>query len=51
VATGHSAAAWNGLGIALALQNSKAEARNAFQQAVAIEPENGQYLENLGKVE
>jgi len=41
------AQAWTGLGVAFIASNELGQAINAFQQAVAAEPENPHYQENL----
>ncbi len=42
-------AAWTGLGVALASTNRLNEAVTAFQQAVAADPANAQYRQNLAR--
>jgi tetratricopeptide (TPR) repeat protein len=42
-----SAAGWNGLGVALALQGRKPEALRAFDRAVEISPDSAEYRGNL----
>lgn len=50
VAGAGGAVAWNGLGVALALQGKKSEAVQAFDMAVRLDPASRQYRENLQRV-
>ena len=51
VAGSGGAAAWNGLGVALALQGKKDEALQAFTMAVQQDPSARQYQENLKRMQ
>jgi tetratricopeptide (TPR) repeat protein len=50
VAETGEALAWNGLGVALALQGKTPEARQASETAVRLDPDSRQYRENLQRL-
>jgi protein O-mannosyl-transferase len=45
-----NARAWNAYGVALSVDNRFEESKQAYEHAVALEPESGEYHGNLGRV-